>query len=1013
MRRELLSLTPQLVGDFNTGMPRAYQRTDNAWLNGELFFAAADGSGDVELWKSDGTQDGTVRVKDIRSGPHRSLPRNLVAIEDKVLFTAYGDDMSRDLWSTDGTEAGTTLVYDVTPGPESVQLGSFTPKGDELFFVSHNSVGDDILWKTDGSSAGTQPLEVISDISSLTLGGDILYFTATAGNQQALWASDGTREGTTKLTPDFVDTVGSPVLSGEQAFFYATYDSRGWLWRSDGTADGTVELHDFGPEQNGGPHEMVAYEDGVFFLQFNRLYASDGTPDGTSVLRSFSELAHVDNLMPLGDSLIFFVHSPAANGDITTVLWRADGTRAGTERVRSFGLLQDVENMTPLGDTLFFSVLSFPVRGDHFSELWRTDGTRVGTERVHSFGAEDIRSITTIEDRLFLTVNASGLWTSDGTRTGTTRLTNAANPSHLREINGQLYFVNDDPQRGRELWRTDGTHEGTVALEIAPGPVSSDPWIMADDEQRMLIWSTAYEKQGLWNLSLGESQLELITDAIVGPSGGSNYSDLVEVSGKIFFTANGTLWQTDGVNSVRVEMNHQVSHDLVPVGDQLYFTVVENGIDAAAIWRTDGTAEGTVQVAGGEDGVVGPSSLTEAGGQLYFWDEDGDEQQKLWTLNNSDKQPVMVKELPGSSDGRTMAAGNGELFFTFRPNADADAELWRIDKSTGQPERIRQLPGNPVLLSAESQVYISISIVDEDGQFEDSQMWRSDGTAAGTFYLLDMVSYLPLSRVAVAGDRLYYFDRTEELFTSDGTVEGTRVVKQVEAIRGFGWGGPSNIVAVGETIFFNGRDPADDQAGLGGLWTSDGTEERTMQITGNRVDPIGRGPDVVYFTTGGELWQSDGTEEGTALVVDSKYRPRNIAAGINGRLFFIGTDQFHGHELWQIPIDSEPPSVPGDANRDGIFNSADLVQVFQRGEYEDQIAGNSSWEDGDWNGDGDFTTSDLVLAFQSGRYQAAAVDHETQSDDMSWIDWVNNRNRRKRMSLYFDSTDAIFINSAE
>ena len=60
----------------------------------------------------------------------------------------------------------------------------------------------------------------------------------------------------------------------------------------------------------------------------------------------------------------------------------------------------------------------------------------------------------------------------------------------------------------------------------------------------------------------------------------------------------------------------------------------------------------------------------------------------------------------------------------------------------------------------------------------------------------------------------------------------------------------------------------------------------------------------------------------------------------------------------------------GDSNLDGYFDSADLVQIFQRGEYEDDVPNNSIWEDGDWNGDGDFTTSDLTKAFQVGTYVA-------------------------------------------
>ncbi len=65
--------------------------------------------------------------------------------------------------------------------------------------------------------------------------------------------------------------------------------------------------------------------------------------------------------------------------------------------------------------------------------------------------------------------------------------------------------------------------------------------------------------------------------------------------------------------------------------------------------------------------------------------------------------------------------------------------------------------------------------------------------------------------------------------------------------------------------------------------------------------------------------------------------------------------------------------IPGDSNRDGVFNSSDLIHVFQIGEYEDGIQNNSTFEDGDWNGDGDFDSSDIVHAFQAGTYVAEAL----------------------------------------
>lgn len=62
--------------------------------------------------------------------------------------------------------------------------------------------------------------------------------------------------------------------------------------------------------------------------------------------------------------------------------------------------------------------------------------------------------------------------------------------------------------------------------------------------------------------------------------------------------------------------------------------------------------------------------------------------------------------------------------------------------------------------------------------------------------------------------------------------------------------------------------------------------------------------------------------------------------------------------------------IVGDANDDGLFNSSDLVAIFQAGEYEDAVSDNSTFDDGDWNGDGEFDSVDLVLAFQLGHYLA-------------------------------------------
>ena len=58
----------------------------------------------------------------------------------------------------------------------------------------------------------------------------------------------------------------------------------------------------------------------------------------------------------------------------------------------------------------------------------------------------------------------------------------------------------------------------------------------------------------------------------------------------------------------------------------------------------------------------------------------------------------------------------------------------------------------------------------------------------------------------------------------------------------------------------------------------------------------------------------------------------------------------------------------GDTNLDGEFNSQDLIAVFQAGEYEDDLIGNSSWGSGDFNADREFDTTDMLGVFQSGGF---------------------------------------------
>ncbi len=89
----------------------------------------------------------------------------------------------------------------------------------------------------------------------------------------------------------------------------------------------------------------------------------------------------------------------------------------------------------------------------------------------------------------------------------------------------------------------------------------------------------------------------------------------------------------------------------------------------------------------------------------------------------------------------------------------------------------------------------------------------------------------------------------------------------------------------------------------------------------------------------------------------------------------------------------------GDSNDDGLFDSSDLVAVFQAGKYEDGIANNATFDEGDWNQDGDFDSSDLVLAFQAGHYVAAA--RPSVAEIAAAVDWLFDQDEDEKKSRAF------------
>jgi ELWxxDGT repeat protein len=212
-------------------------------VDGTLFFILGRDGGGQELWKSDGTESGTVRVKSIPDASGFSLGHG--ELDGTLFFNMDTPESGVELWKSDGTEAGTVRVKDICPGTCSASPGRLLTLGGAVYFNAFSPDSGVELWKSDGTEAGTVRVKDIcpgacgSFPGYLTAVDGSIFFPANDGTHGVeLWRSDGTEAGTTLVADLWPGSSGGlrssswPVLSGQGLYFTADDGQSGEeLWR--------------------------------------------------------------------------------------------------------------------------------------------------------------------------------------------------------------------------------------------------------------------------------------------------------------------------------------------------------------------------------------------------------------------------------------------------------------------------------------------------------------------------------------------------------------------------------------------------------------------------------------------------------------------------------------------------------------------------------------------------------------------------------------------------------------
>jgi ELWxxDGT repeat protein len=793
--------------------------------------------------------------------------------------------------------------FEITAGPDgnlwfteltANKIGRITPAGvfSEFAVPANEPLGiavgpDGNLWFTDNFGNEIGKITPTGAVSEFPLPTGNSPNGITAGPDGNLWFTELFGNNVGECTP--TGTVNEFSLSAPQSFPVAiTAGPDGNIWF---TEEGTSRIG-----------QVVL--PGPTLVRDINTNTADSSPTNLVDVNGMLFFTALDNAGNIG----LYKNDPANGVTLVKEFGPPDGTGG------------PLFNLTNLNGTLFFKVTT-----TGGSALWKSDGTAAGTVLVQEFtggtildsGLAGTSLFVPFNNDVYFLVQAPGslqLWKSDGTitsRVDQPAVFTLASSAQLTVANGVLFFVASaagDPANVTELWKTDGTStqraDPNFSAQRINGltNVNGALYFFALDPGGQAI--DLYQTNGSgMNTTLIQSGFSVFSEGLTAA-----------VGNKLFFSAstpanpfNGDLWVSDGTTTTRLTFTGLRPSHLLSVNGRLVFDV-----GFINVWVSDGTIAGTSLLVPNFV-VLLPSQVAIANNTLFLGVEGGDGSQQVWQTDGTSAGTMLIMDIPpglfSSSPPSHLTFSNGTLFFAATDGTHGE-ELWQSNLTAAGTQMVADIDTDTLgsfpnqLINANGTLFFTASQAAFPSPFNPGpEIWRSDGTSAGTQLLGTPFSNgaTPTELTSVSNGTVFFTDGNALLWQTDGTAGGT---KQVLDFSTLGAGGLSNLTAAGNLLFFTVFASSGNEQ----LWRSDGTAAGTILVQDNVLVPIGSGIGVngiFYFvnvdqiTFNSQLWKSDGT---TAEFVDPVNPGTNVNGliNVNGTLFYFDNSaSFNAETLWK------------------------------------------------------------------------------------------------------------------